>query len=86
MLAGKKFKLERATLAITVVEGRREELTSPVGAIIKVVSAPTIDGERMVRMVDVLWDGQTVEMFALDVSGHGTEIGEPDRHELGTQT
>ena len=75
MLTGKKFKLERATLAITMVEGRRRAIAIPVGAVIKVVSGPT-PGDRM---VDVQWDGKTVEMFAVDVDVRGTEIIGADR-------
>ena len=74
MLTGKKVKLERATLAITMVEGRRKAMAIPVGAIIKVLSGPT-PGDRM---VDVLWEGKTVEMFAVDVEGRGTELGEQE--------
>ena len=78
MLTGKKFKLERATLAITMVEGKRRAIAIPLGAIIKVVSGPT-PGDRM---IDVLWDGKTVEMFAVDVDVRGTEIVENDhRHD-----
>ena len=77
MLAGKKFKLERATLAITMVEGRRKAVAIPVGAIVKVVSGPTAGD----RMVDVLWDGKTVEMFAVDVDVRGTEIRAHDRRD-----
>jgi hypothetical protein len=78
MLTGKKFKLERATLAITMVQGRRKAITIPLGAVIKVVSGPTGDGDRM---VDVVWDGQTVEMFAVDVDVRGTEILDRDRRD-----
>ena len=46
-------------------------LTIPAGAIIKVVSGSTGDGDRM---VDVLWEGRTVTMFADDVDVLGTEI------------
>ena len=77
MLTGKKFKLERATLAITMVEGRRRAVAIPVCAIIKVVSGPT-PGDRM---VDVLWEGKTVEMFAVDVDVRGTEIVEHDHRD-----
>ena len=38
MLTGKRFKLERATLAVTIIEDRRRAIAIPVGAIIKVLS------------------------------------------------
>jgi len=77
LLTGKKFKLERATLAIAVAEGRRKAVAIPVGAIIKVVSGPTPRD----RMVDVLWDGKTVEMFAVDVDARGTELVEHEHRD-----
>ena len=77
MLTGKTFKLERATLAVTIAEGRRRAVAIPAGAIIKVIAGPT-PGDRM---VDVLWDGKTVEMFAVDVDVRGTEVVEHDHHD-----
>ena len=55
-----------------MVEAIHRAIAIPPGAIIKVVSGPT-PGDRM---VDVLWDGKTVEMFAVDVDVRGTEIVE----------
>ena len=71
MLTGRRFKLERPTLAIHGADGKRQTSYVPAGAIIKVVSGPTSAGDRM---VDVLWDGQIVTMFALDVNVRGTEV------------
>jgi hypothetical protein len=73
VLTGKRFRLERATLALGVGNGKRNAVTVPAGAIIKVVSGPTGEGDRM---VDVHWDGQTLTMFAIDVDVRGTEIEE----------
>jgi hypothetical protein len=76
VLTGKRFQLERATLALDsgaldVLLGKRRAITIPVGAIIKVISGPTQDG-----MVEVFWEGRRVEMFAVDVDVRGTEIVE----------
>jgi hypothetical protein len=71
VLTGKKFKLERPTLAIDGVNGKRQTSFLPAGAIIKVVSGPTSDGDRM---VDVLWDGKIFTMFAVDVNVRGNEV------------
>jgi hypothetical protein len=71
MLSGKRFKLERSTLALGFEDGKRKAVTVPAGAVIKVVSGPTGDGDRM---VDVHWDGQTVTMFEIDVNVRGTEL------------
>ena len=71
MLTGKRFRLERTTLAIDGVNGRRQTSYVPAGAVIKVVSGPTSAGDRM---VDVLWDGKIVTMFVMDVNMRGTEV------------
>lgn len=71
MLTGKRFRLERPTLAIDGVNGKRQATIIPAGAVLKVVSGPTSPGDRM---VDVLWDGKTVTMFVIDVDVRGTEI------------
>jgi hypothetical protein len=69
MLAGKRFKLERATLGVGHIEGKRRAVTVPVGATLNVVSGPNREG-----MLNVDWDGQVLEMFAVDVDVRGTEI------------
>jgi hypothetical protein len=71
VLTGRRFKLQTPTLAIDGVDGKRQSSYVPAGAIIKVVSGPTSDGDRM---VDVLWNGKVVTMFAIDVNVRGTEV------------
>src|SRR5580765_4946616 len=61
-------------MALDVVDGKRVAITVPAGATIKVVSGPTSEADRL---VDVIWNGRTVAMFAFDVSVRGTEIKEP---------
>jgi hypothetical protein len=70
MLTGKSFRLEHATLAVGLIDGRRRAVTIPTGAIIQIVSGPQ-DGNGM---VNVRWDERTVEMFEIDVNVRGTEI------------
>jgi len=71
MLSGKQFKLERATLGVGTADGgKRHAITVPSGAIIQVASGP----ENGNGMVIVNWEGQTVEMFLVDVTLRGTEI------------
>src|ERR1051325_7832419 len=60
-----------STLAIDGAIGKRQASFVPAGAVVKVVSGPTSAGDRM---VDVLWDGKIVTMFAIDVNVRGTEI------------
>ena len=70
MLTGKRFRLERATLAVGDGDGKRRAVSIPAGSVIKVVAGPN-NGDGM---VDVVWDGRIVEMFEVDVNVRGTEI------------
>jgi len=73
MLTGQRFKLRNPALAIEIANGVRLRVTIPARTILKVISGP-IDGDQM---VDVLWQGKRVRMFAVDLITRGTEI--PDR-------
>jgi hypothetical protein len=70
MLTGKRFRLETSTMAVETVEGKHVAVTVPSADIIKVISGPR-HGDRM---MDVLWDGRVVMMFAIDVENRGTEV------------
>ncbi len=72
MLSGKRFKLETPTVAVETVGGKRVAVTVPAGETIKVVSGPR-HGDRM---MDVLWNGRIIMMFAVDVEERGTEVME----------
>jgi hypothetical protein len=72
MLSGKRLKLGIETMAVDTVDGKRMAVTVPAEAIIKVVSGPR-HGDRM---MDVLWEGRVVQMFAVDVEERGTEVME----------
>jgi len=50
-------------MALDVVDGKRVAITVPTGAVIRVVSGPTGEGDRL---VDVVWEGHTVTMFVFD--------------------
>ena len=73
MLSGKRFRLENPTLALDLLDGKRVAITVPTGSTIKVVSGPTGEGDQL---VDVVWAGRMVAMFAYDVDVRGTEIEE----------
>lgn len=74
MLTGKRFKLETPTMAVGTLDGKRVAVTVPAGETIKVISGPR-HGDRM---MDVLWDGRVIMMFAVDVEERGTEVaGKP---------
>jgi hypothetical protein len=79
MLTGQKFRLERCTLALELVDGHRIPVAIPAGDIVEVVSDSRNEEQRM---VDVCWDGEVLSMFVLDVDVPGTEIAEPQRLSL----
>jgi hypothetical protein len=70
MLTGQRFKLRKSALAIEIVNGIRLRITIPTRTILKVIAGP-IDGDQM---VDVLWEGKRVSMFAVDLITRGTEL------------
>jgi hypothetical protein len=70
MLTGQRFKLRKSALAIEIVNGMRLRVTIPTRTILKVIAGP-IEGDQM---VDVLWEGKRVSMFAVDLITRGTEI------------
>jgi hypothetical protein len=74
MLTGKRFRLERATLAVKMVDGKKSAVTVPTGAIVKVLSTPPDTHE----LVAVLWEQHELQMFAVDVDVRGTEIKDPE--------
>jgi hypothetical protein len=69
--SGREFRLQSPILAIHIVDGTRVAVTVPAGDLIKVVSGPKNYDDRM---VDVLWRGEIVVMFAIDIQERGKEI------------
>jgi len=70
MLSGKKFRLERETLAVDTPYGKRTAVKVPSGAYLRVISGP-VDKSGL---VNVAWNGKTVEMFEIDIMQRATEI------------
>ena len=70
MLSGKCFTLNRSTLAIDLIDGKRTAVSVPESATIEVLPGST-KGDVT---VEVLWDGRAVVMFAVDVTERGIEI------------
>lgn len=70
MWSGKRFKLRRPTLAIDSLGAKRHVITVPAGITVKVVSGPK-EGDRL---VDVLWGGRSVAMFAIDLKQRAEEM------------
>ena len=70
MVTGTRFKLNERILGIEVVDGNRNALSIPVGAVIEMVP----DASRRNQTVDVLWGHRKLEIFACDLRMRGTEM------------
>jgi hypothetical protein len=66
-----RFKLEKETLAIGDEKGKRVAVTIPAGDIVKLIAEPSPGN----KMVDVLWEGRSVAMYAIDLRLRGIETG-----------
>ena len=66
MRSGMKITLIRETLGLCVIDGRRQAISVPRSAVLTVVSDEGSD-----PMIDVLWEGKTVSMFAVDLHERG---------------
>jgi len=73
VLTGKKFRLNRETIAIETIGEVRGVVMVPPGEILTVLHGPTPDDKRM---VDVRWNDRTLVMFAVDIQGRGDEVAE----------
>ena len=72
MPGGKCFRLHTATLAVASSDGHRVAVTILTGEVVKVVANTNYNE----GMVDVLWDGQTLSMFFVDLESRGEELPE----------
>ena len=63
MLTGKRFKILRSTVALDF-ESMRDWVQIPAGAIVEVTDGPHGPGNRL---VELLWEGRKVSMFATDL-------------------
>jgi ribosomal protein L21E len=64
-----RFKLEKDTLAMGDVNGKRVVVRIPAGDIVEMVARPSVGN----RMVEVRWQGRTVAMYAIDLKKRGIE-------------
>ena len=87
MLTGKRFRITQPTVGIQLVNGTANVTTVPANAVIAVLSGPNANGRVPDKgIVYVIWEEQTVALFAIDVEMRGIEIrrskgdsGEPDK-------
>jgi hypothetical protein len=68
---GKRFRLTTSTLGILSANGERIAVQILKDAIAEVTSGPRPDDQRM---VDVVWEGKTLTMFAQDIRDRGEEV------------
>jgi hypothetical protein len=59
------FRLNSPTIALFPEEGRQVAHTIPQGAVIQV---KTLEGDHL---IEVVWEGKTVLMFAQDIRARG---------------
>jgi hypothetical protein len=70
LLTGKRFRLEKPTLGVEVIDGKRLAVTIPSGATIEVLSGPKNDDV----LIKARWEAHTLAVFVVDVKARGTEI------------
>jgi hypothetical protein len=77
MLTGKRFRITRSTVGVQLVDDTARIVTVPIDGIIKVLSGPNHNAKLHDKgLVYVLWEEQTVALFAVDVEARGIEIEE----------
>ena len=65
-----RLRITRATIALEVISGKPAIVTIPIETILTVV-AGFADRDKM---VNVLWEGRAVQMFAIDLAARGVEV------------
>lgn len=70
MTAGTRLKIDRNTIALNVVDGKRIVVMIPAEAILSVLPETHDDD----RMVNVLWEDRPIEMFAIDLAVRGNKM------------
>ena len=71
MLTGRSFLLTTDVLGVQKIDGKFVAVTIPAKAVIRVTSGPTPTDSRL---VEVVWDGDELLMFAEDVQNRGREV------------
>ena len=63
--------MEKTTLAIGDLKGKRMIVTIPAGDTVELIADPNRENEEM---VDVLWEGRTATMYAIDLKLRGSSL------------
>ncbi len=66
-MAGQRYRLKTATLAILEHKGHRIPITIPLGGVVQLVDG-ALNGERW---VDVEWESKHLLMFTMDLHDRG---------------
>jgi len=66
---GKRFRIKTTTLGIAAVRNQRIPVAVPADATVEVISHTHSN-----RMIDVVWEGENLKMFAQDIRERGEEI------------
>ena len=75
MLCGKQLRITKSTVGLQLVNGTATIVSIPIDGIIKILSGPNENGRLHDKgLVYVLWEGQTVALFAVDVEARGIEV------------
>jgi hypothetical protein len=72
MYKDKRFRIKSPTLGILAIRNQRIPVTVPADVTVEVVSHTHEN-----RMIDVVWEGRTLKMFAQDIRERGEEVTEP---------
>jgi hypothetical protein len=71
---GQRFRMNIATIATAVMDGKEIAFRIPAGAEIVVMESLPADSQDRTQRVKVEWNGQVVTMFAVDIKYRGEPI------------
>jgi hypothetical protein len=71
VFTGKRFRLNAPTLGILSGDGERIAIQLPKDAIVEVTGGPRPED---MRMVDIVWEGKALAMFARDIRDRGEQV------------
>jgi hypothetical protein len=71
MYTGQQFRLKIETLAIEIVAGKRQAVHIPAGELVRILSSPRPDDQRM---VDEFWSGRNMVLCTEDLEHRGEEV------------
>jgi hypothetical protein len=72
LFTGKRFTIQKPTLALEAKNGERKAVTIPQGSIVTVLSGPSREDDT--GTVSIEWEGRKLAMFAIDLRVRGTEV------------